>query len=262
MEERESTATHTARVPIAPGHASSRPSRIPAQRDPMMLRQLIQRPVRTLTPMLLAALAACLVSPPPANAQSGFTDMERDAYLGRRFGRFMDSFMTELDRQGGHYLDQSGGRHPDQYGGRYPDQSGGRYPDQYGGRYSDAPPPRYSPYDAPRSDYYGDRGSDPWQERELRYYRRLYNEYDPWGSGYGLNALTNNPGNWGGYGPGRWNGWGDRGGFLPNWWDSWGWGRGNAPFGDNWGWGVPGGYRDYAPPAFNDYGGWGRGGGW
>ncbi|MBF0425241.1 MAG: hypothetical protein HQL66_05440 [Magnetococcales bacterium] len=211
--------------------------------------------------------------PRSGSAASGYDRGSGDDKLGRRFGRFMGSFMDEMDR-GQSRDNRDGDAGPDDYArgrsdGR-PRGGGVRRSEDYGPpdlgdrdrpRYTgkdgdvDAGPRVRSPDTEPRERFDG-------PDRERRPYRDFaYPDYDPWGagpphswysgrrwSGYGRDTYPYDP--WGAYaGPDsvlRWNGSEAWGGHP---YADHGWGR--------WG-GAPSG--EWADPLARDP--WSRGGDW
>lgn len=108
-----------------------------------------------------------------------------DKEMGKRFGRFMESFMQQMDRQG----DDKKAASPS----------------------TNAPPahapPAYAPEERARDQRFHPRYReyDPWGATR---WGSPYSGYDPWGAGMGYGALgpRRGPYGWGGHPPGSYNG--------------------------------------------------------
>ncbi|MBF0154100.1 MAG: hypothetical protein HQL64_10215 [Magnetococcales bacterium] len=157
-------------------------------------------------------------SPYPEAASGNNRGSGGDDKLGRRFGRFMGSFMDEMDKNSSHETNAP----TERYGQGRPDERSG-YPSSHPGgfrqEYGDREPPRYrdtgrfgsddderTPHARrPRSDNRDRMEEQEWERERHRY---TVPNYDPWGGGvpyrgytgyrgYGYDPYLYDP--WGGY---------------------------------------------------------------
>ncbi|MBF0310548.1 MAG: hypothetical protein HQL56_13565 [Magnetococcales bacterium] len=164
----------------------------------------------------------------------------KEEVLGKRFGRFMESFMEEVDNRGNAAPRSARPARP----------PGGGYEGYY-----EAPPDRYDPRyqgerrrpERPLDDaYQSDRGVS---ERSRQRYPKEELRYDPWGGHQGLSPLM-------GYDP--WGAVAPELGLGNHWPGGYGYG---SPYGGSWGY-PGGGYTGVDPvPGWRPWGnnGWGPG---